>query len=181
MQPRTTLSAGLALALLGCGGVADDLTTAESAPRVVRRVPPPTSLGPNASDAPPAEANDEGETTATQPSGGEVSAEDGSNAELDGLPYTDLLLRDLAAACGNCHGYEAVANDEVQGGFDCVEDITCSVRLGFIIPLRSSQSPLIQVMRDQSMPPPGVQPRPDSSLIEAWAGLIDNPLFWPTP
>jgi hypothetical protein len=63
-------------------------------------------------------------------------------------------------------------------------DLDQLVDTGLIVPLSSATSPLVMVMRNGSMPPPG---RFDGDAgititeadIEVVASFIDNPSFWP--
>ncbi len=87
----------------------------------------------------------------------------------------------LERFCGSCHGAQAIREGNVQGGFDSVTDIDRMVTLGLVVPLSSADSPLIQVMRNGSMPPPGVEPRVTDRDIQIVAQFIDNPLFWELP
>jgi hypothetical protein len=91
----------------------------------------------------------------------------------------DAILSILAPMCGTCHGGSIghVPPDPLQ----FTDDMDRMVALGIIIPLDSGGSPLIQVIRNGSMPPPGVQPRPATNDVELLAQFIDNPRFWPTP
>jgi hypothetical protein len=91
-------------------------------------------------------------------------------------------MRDmLDGLCGSCHGAEAIREGNVQGGFDSVNDFDRMVTQGLIVPLSSADSPLFQVMRDGSMPPPGIEPRATSRDTELLGQFIDNPLFWDVP
>lgn len=47
------------------------------------------------------------------------------------------------------------------------------------MPFNGALSPLVQVMVDGSMPPPGIAPRPSELEITMIRAFIDNPLLWP--
>jgi len=66
----------------------------------------------------------------------------------------------------------------VQGGLAGIDDMDEMVDQGFVVPLNAAESPLVQLMRDGSMPPPGVEPRPTDEDIDILVQYIDNPLFW---
>jgi mono/diheme cytochrome c family protein len=89
----------------------------------------------------------------------------------------DQVKEILARHCGSCHGRSDV--DGPPGELEFIDDFDRMVELGIIVPLRSDRSPLIEVMLDGSMPPPGVAPRPLRGNIDAIAQFIDNPRFWP--
>jgi hypothetical protein len=85
----------------------------------------------------------------------------------------------LTTFCADCHGQRAIEDGNVQGGIDYISDIDRLVEEGWIIPLRSAESPLIQIVNEGSMPPPGVEPRPTNEDILILRRFIDAPLFWP--
>jgi hypothetical protein len=165
----------LALAgLIGCGGKAQapDPVVAPSKPRPV--LPPAQpSNGTGGYVVPPGAAPpgaDEG-----------VPSVDATLPDSPNIPAMPAAEVTLVYLCGSCHGPEAIAKGNVQGGFDSIKDIDRMVQLGLIVPLHSAESLLIQMMQDGSMPPPGVEPRPTDVDIEIVAGYIDNPLFWDVP
>lgn len=85
----------------------------------------------------------------------------------------------LGKYCGNCHGAAAIANDNVMGAFDYVEDLEELVERAWIIPLNADQSPLLRRIRRGEMPPQGVQPRPSQAEIRAFESFIDgDDLYW---
>ena len=99
------------------------------------------------------------------------------------LPPEAAFEPPLHALCGDCHGSEAVANGSVQGGFDEVENFDRLVADGWVIPLDSTDSPLVQLITSGRMPPVGGQPPPSKSdialLVQQLSWYIDNPRFWP--
>jgi hypothetical protein len=94
------------------------------------------------------------------------------------VAYARFLIMDiLAHDCSNCHA-RTDANAP-PGALQFGNDPYAIAELGLIVPLRSDLSPLIQVMRDGSMPPPCVQPRPPEGDMLVLSQFIDNPRFWP--
>jgi mono/diheme cytochrome c family protein len=86
----------------------------------------------------------------------------------------------LMANCGACHGPDAPP--AASGGIRFINDFTRLVATGLVVPLSSASSPLIRVMRDGTMPPPGAgYPAVQKADIEIVAQYIDNPRYWPTP
>jgi hypothetical protein len=85
----------------------------------------------------------------------------------------------LATFCGDCHGERAIESGNVQGGVDYITDIDRLTLELWIIPLRSGESPLVQMMSEGRMPPPGVEPRPTNDDIQILRSFIDDPLLWP--
>lgn len=99
--------------------------------------------------------------------------------EEDGPTAPETLTQDvLVEFCGACHGPQAVRDGNVQGGIDYIVDIDRLVDEGWIVPIDSSGSPIIQMMEDGSMPPGGVRPRPSEGEIAFIARFIDNPDYW---
>jgi hypothetical protein len=88
-----------------------------------------------------------------------------------------LFLTILAVNCGICH--QRPDANAPPGPLDFSDDIARMLELGLIVPLRSDLSPIYQVMRDGSMPPPGVEPRPIAADIEIIRLYIDTRPFWP--
>ena len=103
--------------------------------------------------------------------------------------YSERQLADQAATlvlwtkCGQCHS--PAADAQYSAGIDLVTvGLDQQVETGLIVPLSSATSPIVVVMRNGSMPPPG---RFDGDAgitvteadIEAVASFIDNPRFWP--
>src|SRR5690606_14865160 len=83
----------------------------------------------------------------------------------------------LGRFCGTCHGGEAILAGNVQGRIDYIEDVDRLVEEGWIVPLSSDDSPLVQLMAAGEMPPPGVEPRPTTAEILVLRGFIDTPRF----
>jgi hypothetical protein len=80
----------------------------------------------------------------------------------------------LERNCGRCHG-KAVPTAPCGLKFDNVEDL---VATRILTPLSVDESRVLSVILDGSMPPPGVEPRPDTADIEQLRTFIDDPLFW---
>jgi hypothetical protein len=133
--------------------------------------PAPTGRGPTAA-APTAPPPAYRGTTAPPPAASTASPD---RASVSG-PATQLQLLEamLGRYCGECHGAAAIANDNVMGGFDYVEDIEELVQNGYIVPLDAERSLLLQRIRRGDMPPRGVQPRPSQSEIRAFESFIDG-------
>ncbi|MEO8183741.1 MAG: hypothetical protein ABI895_33345 [Deltaproteobacteria bacterium] len=108
--------------------------------------------------------------------------------DLDGGVYDDGELAKAAAEnvlvahCGPCHG-PALSQAQAPAGINFIGDIDQLVVAGLIVPLSSATSRIVVVMRDGSMPPPGVDagpaPAPAEGDIETVAWFIDNPRYWP--
>jgi mono/diheme cytochrome c family protein len=166
---------GLA-ALIGCGGKAQ-APDAVSSPPSPRPVLQPTQPGNGR-----AGGGDVVSAGAAPPGGNEaVPAVDDTllnQPTVQAMPAAEITLLYL---CGSCHGPEAIAKGNVQGGFDAIKDVDRMIQLGLVVPLHSAESRLVQMLRDGSMPPPGVEPRPTDIDIEIVAAFIDNPLFWDVP
>ncbi|MEY2934929.1 MAG: hypothetical protein RL033_5678 [Pseudomonadota bacterium] len=83
----------------------------------------------------------------------------------------------LISYCGACHG--PGLGDAASGALGYINDLDLLTAGGYIVPLTSADSRLIQVMRNGSMPPRGsgaeALPAGDLELI---ARFIDNPRFW---
>jgi cytochrome c553 len=101
-------------------------------------------------------------------------------AESEGLAVERAEAQaQLAQSCGACHG-DPLDIDEPAGGLDSIDDIEALIDQGQIVPCMSGRSPIIQRLRDGSMPPPaaiGSRPSPDD--IDALARFIDRPCMWP--
>ena len=157
-------------ALVGCGGKVDDAVG--SAPPAPVFSPPPSGSMPGGRDRTP-----RGRPAAIPM---EVPVEDPETENQ--TASVEEIMRDLLdGLCGSCHGAEAIREGNVQGGFDFVTDMDRMVEEGWVVPLSSEYSLLVQVMRNGSMPPPGVEPRPTRNDIQIVAQFIDNPLFWDVP
>ena len=98
----------------------------------------------------------------------------------EGLPETQVE-NILAANCGQCHG-PALRPEQASGDIWFIDDVDQLTERGYIVPLNSAASRIVQVMRDGSMPPAdsGLPPL-DESDIEIVARFIDEPRFWPVP
>jgi hypothetical protein len=79
----------------------------------------------------------------------------------------------LASDCGSCHGNtptDAGAGDRVP-----LLDIRELVEQGLIVPCNPDGSLLVQRLRDNSMPPPGMTPRPSARELEDLTTFIERP------
>jgi hypothetical protein len=78
----------------------------------------------------------------------------------------------LASDCGGCH-----ANTPADAGAipPVPVDVPGLVAAGLIKPCDRSGSPLLQRLRDDSMPPPGVSPRPTAFELRELEAFIDLP------
>lgn len=97
-----------------------------------------------------------------------------SEGELRKAQVENVLL----ANCGACHA--PVLGDEAFGGIGFIDDIDELTEQGYIVPLRSEASRLIQVIRNGSMPPrnSGWPPMTDADL-DILVRYIDEPRLWP--
>jgi hypothetical protein len=69
---------------------------------------------------------------------------------------------------------------QAQDGINYINDSDKLVETGLLLPLNSSESRIIVVMRDGSMPPPSSGlPVVSAADIDVVASYIDNPRFWP--
>lgn len=87
----------------------------------------------------------------------------------------------LVTYCGACHG-APLTPQQALGGIWFIEDLDELTERGYIVPLLSAESRIVQVMRDGSMPPAasGLQ-RVSEYEIDVVARFIDEPLFWAVP
>lgn len=85
----------------------------------------------------------------------------------------------LAANCGQCHG-PALTPVQALGGIWFIDDVDELASQGYLVPLLSAESRIVQVMRDGTMPPArsGLPPVSDVE-IEIVAQFIDDARFWP--
>jgi len=87
------------------------------------------------------------------------------------------IERWLDTDCGSCHGLTAV----LSGGFtpsaiDGVGDIAELISDGLIVPCDADGSALVRVLRDESMPPPGVSgSRPGRAEVTELIAFINRP------
>jgi hypothetical protein len=110
--------------------------------------------------------------------GGDTPVTDGSDGPTQ--PATVAGVQVLETYCGGCHGAEARADGNVQGGFSDIDDVDALVERGWVVPLSASGSLIVQVMLDGRMPPRNA-PRPDAAEVQWVIDFIDNPRFWPEP
>jgi mono/diheme cytochrome c family protein len=146
----------------GCGGKVADEAEPPAPPTSVPRVTP---LPPPAGAQPAAMARPRPDRP-RQP----ARPSDTGAASID-----DVLL----ANCGQCHGPN-LTPAQAQDGINYIDDIERLVAAGLIVPLSSSASRIVVVMRNGSMPPPssGLPPVKQAD-IEVVANYIDNPRYWP--
>jgi hypothetical protein len=98
-------------------------------------------------------------------------------ARNEGEQIVDGMLVFLERNCGACHGR---SNPAVPPGeLEFTYDMDRMVLLGLIIPGDGEMSPIYEVMSNGSMPPPGVEPRPNADEIIDLRRFIDDPRFWP--
>lgn len=177
MRSARNTGAVLLAGMLGCGGLgcggkaasegANEPPPAPAAPAPTPSPPAPEPARPTAAPSPPASA---------EPSPPVVTpSEEYTEYELRQAQVQNILL----AYCGACHG-PPLSPEEALGGIWFINDLDELTEQGYIVPLISAQSRIVQVMRDGSMPPPssGWGPVPDVE-IDVVAEFIDAPLFWP--
>ncbi len=89
----------------------------------------------------------------------------------------ELLLRRY---CGSCHGQNAVERGAAVLPFSQVEDTSALIDAAWIVPCVSRDSPVVQRIRDGSMPPADSGlPKPTLVEIEQLARFIDLPCARP--
>jgi len=173
MNSRTVAFWSVLALTLGCGGQADEVDQADDvqppssipSDREPTRVVPPVPIVPE-----PMVMTDTPDPVDDEP------ATPAPVSNFDQLQQAVFQILDTK--CGSCHGAEAVAAGNVQGEFDCIEDMDCLVQTGYISPGYSENSLIVQRMRDGTMPPRGVQPLLTDADIEQVAKYIRFPLWW---
>ncbi len=168
-------SAALACPLvLACGGVQ---TPAED-----DVVPPPAIVRQTCADNP---LLAECATTSPIPGSDPTTDPTGPSPPAAVPPASELALARAAAEnvlrvnCGQCHG-PALTTATARAGMNYIDNVDELVANGKMTPLASEDSPIVQRMRDGSMPPVGSSgPRPSARDIDQVAEFIDNPVFWP--
>lgn len=85
--------------------------------------------------------------------------------------YAEALLE---LYCGECHGAAARQNGTVQGDISYITDLDRLAEEGWVVPLDSSGSELIAILRAGTMPPPGTEPHPGPELAELVSWVVDN-------
>jgi mono/diheme cytochrome c family protein len=165
-----TAPAALALAgTLGCGGKAESALPAPPAapPPYVAPVPASPPRQP-ARPLPtyPAPATPSPAAPVDRPASPDELAE----AQVENI---------LMAYCGACHG-PLLTPQEALGGIWFINDLEELAERGYVVPLRSAESRIVQVMRDRSMPPPSSGwDQPTEADIEVVEQYIDASGFWP--
>lgn len=81
----------------------------------------------------------------------------------------------LTADCGSCHGPANGGEGAAARGPLEPWDIGALLEAGQIVPCNAEGSPLVQVLRDDSMPPPGANPRPSRSQLRELISFIERP------
>jgi mono/diheme cytochrome c family protein len=85
----------------------------------------------------------------------------------------------LASNCGQCHG-PALTPVQASAGMNYIDDMDRLALEGKLKPGNSTDSRIIQRMREGSMPPPAsLKPQVSDQEIDTVAQFIDNPRFWP--
>jgi serine/threonine-protein kinase len=82
----------------------------------------------------------------------------------------------LKSKCGACHGSQ-LTELTAEAGMNFIDDVDELAAEGKIIPLNSASSPIIQRMKDGTMPKGG--PRVADADIAVIAAYIDNRDYWP--
>ena len=82
----------------------------------------------------------------------------------------------LKSKCGACHGSQ-LSDLTAEAGMNYIDDLDQLAKKGKIIPLNSGSSPIIQRMKDGTMPKGG--PRVADADIAVIAAFIDSPDYWP--
>jgi hypothetical protein len=175
MSPITFGLLGFSLGALGCGGKEE--RAADGNPSATT-TPAPALSAPSSSAAPVASADvgvagGEMGNGAGPPAPGRIGAPPAMIGQTgrDSQAGTDSRVRSpsgreevlanaqllqaegeraLITYCGSCHG--PVSSD---GGLGHIEDMGSLIAGGFAIPCAVDASPIVQRIRDQSMPPPG--------------------------
>lgn len=183
---RISFGSGLFVALVAqvaCGGRADEAdelgTDVVDGTPVVIAARPPLGTTPGTAEPPPTQ---EAPAAVNEVPVEEPERPRGPSPGLS-MPTRPPLGPDdvFRRLCGDCHGEEAIRAGNVQGGFDYIDNVDRLVEEGWIIALRSDDSPIIQMMEAGEMPPPGVEPRPTRGELAYLRSFIDQPAFWPEP
>lgn len=144
-----------------CGGRAFSPGESEAAPPIA--------------DEPPAadEIEEDQLRDADQPPDADESPEN-TEPEL----AIDRVKASLEEFCGECHGAAARASGRVMGNIDYISDLERLVDEGWLVPLGADESPLIQSMRNGTMPPRGTSPRPTPADIQEIVDYVDFTGYW---
>ncbi len=175
MSPWRAASFGVwgVLLALGCGGRSEDgAAPAQTEPEL----PAPGALGEMSPDM--AEGSLDEPLSPAPRQDTEPEPEPPAPAKTSRELAQEAAEDVLGTFCGECHGAEAIANDNVQGGIGYIEDLDQLVATGKIIPLSAADSLVVKVMLDGSMPPSGVLPRPAQQDIRLVMQFIDLPIFF---
>ena len=97
----------------------------------------------------------------------------GSETDLPKAQAENILLTN----CGACHG-SRLTEQSAQARMNYIDDLDQLAENGQIVPLDADASPIIQRMRDGSMPPGG--PRVKETDIDFVANYINESDNWPT-
>jgi mono/diheme cytochrome c family protein len=178
---------GLALlaGMLGCSGHAGDESQMDG---FSSAAPPAGSTSPTglASSEPPRSSTTPGAGSVQGPPPAQQAPTPPTAMATPPVESMDDLLKPvtrveniLAANCGACHGPALPVS---AGGIPFIDDLDALVDAGLIVPMSSSTSRMVAVMRDGSMPPPGSDyPGVTERDIDVVAEYIDTPLFWSDP
>lgn len=163
---------------LGCGGrVTEELSPAPPGPPPVSAPSPPRPARPTpAQSSPPAPSAPASSPPVLSPPPPSVPTDEGyDERELREAQVSNILL----SHCGACHG-PPLTPEQAFGNLWFIDDVEELTERGLIVPLRSADSRIVQVMRDGSMPPPwsGLGPVSRADLLVV-TRFIDEPRFWP--
>ena len=176
-RPVRLLSTLLAVVSTGvaCGGKANSDGSEPREPSEPGALPstPPVQV-PARPEAPPTPTILPGDGDPLPP---ETDPADRDPATDETATVSGVIYEILERNCGACH--TPVDSTLPRARLAFTDDIDLMVELGFIIPLESGRSPLVQLILTGVMPPPGVEPRPSDYDILTLQQFIDNPNFWP--
>jgi hypothetical protein len=97
--------------------------------------------------------------------------------DRDGPPDTQRaeIERWLSADCGSCHGPADGDEASAPNGLIQAWDLEALLEAGRIVPCNADGSLLVQMLRDDSMPPPGASPRPSPAQLRELISFIGRP------
>ena len=97
--------------------------------------------------------------------------------EKPGNLLKDQAQNILLSNCGGCHG-SRLTKESAKAGMNYIDNMDLLAQNGKIVPLDATASPIIQKMRDGTMPPGG--PRVSDADIDFVATYINEADNWPT-